>query len=29
MLAKRIITGVIGGALTIGIIYEGDWLFFS
>ena len=28
MLAKRIITGVIGGALTIGIIYEGDWLFF-
>lgn len=28
MLAKRIITGVIGGALTIGIIYEGSWLFF-
>lgn len=28
MLAKRIITGVIGGALTIGIIYEGGWLFF-
>ncbi len=28
MLAKRIITGIIGGALTIFIIYEGNWLFF-
>ena len=28
MLAKRIITGIVGGALTIFIIYEGDWLFF-
>lgn len=28
MLAKRIITGIVGGAITIGIIYEGSWLFF-
>ena len=28
MLAKRILTGIIGGALTIFIIYEGNWLFF-
>lgn len=28
MLAKRIITGIIGGAATIGIIYEGNWLYF-
>lgn len=28
MLAKRILTGIIGGAATIGIIYEGNWLFF-
>lgn len=28
MLAKRIITGIVGGALTIFIIYEGNWLFF-
>lgn len=29
MLAKRIITGVIGAALTIFVIYEGDWLYFG
>lgn len=29
MLAKRIITGVVGAALTIFIIYEGDWLYFG
>ncbi|KMO87875.1 phosphatidate cytidylyltransferase [Megasphaera cerevisiae DSM 20462] len=28
MLAKRIITGIVGGALTIFVIYEGNWLFF-
>lgn len=28
MLAKRIITGIVGGGLTIFIIYEGNWLFF-
>lgn len=28
MLAKRIITGVVGGAFTIFVIYEGNWLFF-
>ena len=28
MLVKRILTGIIGGALTIFIIYEGNWLFF-
>lgn len=28
MLAKRIITGIIGGAFTIFTIYEGEWLFF-
>lgn len=28
MLVKRILTGIIGGAATIGIIYEGNWLFF-
>lgn len=28
MLGKRILTGIIGGAATIGIIYEGNWLFF-
>lgn len=28
MLVKRILTGIIGGAATIGIVYEGNWLFF-
>lgn len=28
MLITRMITGVIGGALTIFVIYEGNWLFF-
>ncbi len=28
MLVTRIITGIIGGALTIFVIYEGNWLFF-
>lgn len=28
MLAKRILTGIIGGAAAIGIMYEGDWIFF-
>lgn len=28
MLAQRIITGIVGGAFTIFIIYEGNWLFF-
>ena len=29
MLITRIITGIIGAALTIFIIYEGDWLYFG
>ena len=29
MLAKRIMTGVIGGAVAIFAIYEGDWLYFG
>lgn len=29
MLAKRIITGIVGAALTIFIIYEGEWLYFG
>lgn len=28
MLAKRILTGIVGGAFTIFVIYEGNWLFF-
>ena len=28
MLAKRILTGIIGGAFTIFVVYEGNWLFF-
>jgi phosphatidate cytidylyltransferase len=28
MLAQRIITGIVGGAFTIFVIYEGNWLFF-
>lgn len=28
MLAKRIITGIVGAAFTIFVIYEGSWLFF-
>jgi hypothetical protein len=28
MLAKRIITGIVGGALTIFVIYEGKLAFF-
>jgi phosphatidate cytidylyltransferase len=28
MLAQRMITGIVGGACTIFIIYEGNWLFF-
>lgn len=28
MLGKRIISGLIGGVITIGVIYEGNWLFF-
>lgn len=28
MLGKRILSGIIGGLLAIGVIYEGNWLFF-
>ncbi|WP_296826258.1 phosphatidate cytidylyltransferase [uncultured Megasphaera sp.] len=28
MLAKRILTGIIGGAFTIFVVYEGNWLYF-
>ena len=28
MLAKRILTGIVGGAFTIFVVYEGNWLFF-